>query len=64
MPADLLVKEMRIAAAVMRAGDYGIPADECAKARFMRRVAVSEQERAEHAGRDAFDHILGLRSRF
>lgn len=49
---------------VMRMEDYDTLVEERAKAQLMARVALSERERAEHAGRDAFEHVSELRKRY
>lgn len=49
---------------VMRVEDYDALAEELAKARLMTRISIAERERAEHAGRDAFEHIKDLRARY
>lgn len=48
---------------VMRAADYDAMAEENALARLMTRMETAERERAEHAGRDAFDALADIRAR-
>ena len=48
---------------VMRVEDYDALTEEQAKAQLMARMSIAERERAEHAGRDAFEHIRELRAR-
>lgn len=49
---------------VMRSEDYDELANERAMAHLMNRIAIAERERAEHAGRDAFEALAEIREKY
>ena len=58
MPTVVSIKDLRDAAR------FSELVEERSKAKLMARIAVSERERAEHAGRDAFEHVSELRAHY